>query len=84
MAKKKKVSVRKATKQKKKQKKKKIKKKIKIERKKRKREMGKTFSKTKNVMAATYYLLGILFFVIAFLILFGLFIPQTFTFWFQP
>jgi len=43
-------------------------------RKERKREYGSTFNKTKNVLAATYYFIGIAFFIVTFLILMGILI----------
>lgn len=65
---------------------KKEKKKRKIERKRfkrnRRQEMGRTFIKTKNIAAFTYYILGILFFTITFLIFFGLLSADTIVSWF--
>ena len=50
--------------------------------KKRRQEMGRTFLKTRNIASFIYSILGIIFFTITFLILFGILNVDTIVSWF--
>ena len=69
-------------KKKSKEQKKKEKKEIKKERKHQRQVMGKTFNKSRNIASFIYYMLGILFFTITLLILFGILSADIINSWF--
>ena len=65
-----------------KEQKKKEKKDIKKERKYRRQVMGKTFNKSRNIASFIYYILGITFFTVTLLILFGILNTDIINSWF--